>query len=115
MVAEAKYVTPPFKNLTKLNEDNGGVFLSEYFHAQQQRNKADCCDPISRRCQCPDCSENPIPYIFGSTEARSEEIVEIRVPAPILIIPQLVNIPLTIQPAVQPAVQIQPAVLSLLY
>jgi hypothetical protein len=115
MVAEAKCVTPPFKNLTKLNEDNGEVFLSEYFHAQQQRNKADCCDPISRRCRCPDCSENPIPYIFGSTEARSEEIVEIRVPAPILIIPQRANIPLTIQPAVKPAVQIQPAVLPLLY
>jgi hypothetical protein len=101
MVAEGKCVTPPFKNLMKLNEDNGKVFLSEYyFHAQQQRNKDDCCDPISRRCQCPDCSENPIPYIFGSTESRSEEIVEIRVSAPILITPQPANIPLRIQPAV---------------
>jgi hypothetical protein len=53
----------PFINVRETPEDNGEVFLSEYFREQVQRNKEEQTDPNIRRCLCKDCSKNPLPYL----------------------------------------------------
>jgi hypothetical protein len=50
----------PFARPTP-TENNGELFLSEYFHAQQRRNKELSPSLFNNRCQCLSCERNPIP------------------------------------------------------
>lgn len=42
-------------------ENNGELFLSEYFHAQVKRNRELTPSLFNTRCQCSSCAGNPIP------------------------------------------------------
>ena len=42
-------------------ENNGELFLSEYFHAQVRRNRELTPSLFNNRCQCSSCEGNPIP------------------------------------------------------
>lgn len=50
--------SPPFPNVEVLPQDNGEQFLSQYFHAQQERNKtlSPPGKPPQDLCRCPECN-----------------------------------------------------------
>ena len=79
-VAQSHGIKEPFLNVTPtIAEDNGEVFLSEYFHQQKIRNEADCCDPLTKRCLCPNCSGNATPFIhhINQEPVENERVVEL--------------------------------------
>jgi hypothetical protein len=49
---------PPllFPNTTPVNENNGIIFLSEYFVAQKERNQKCPTNPRTKMCTCPQCT-----------------------------------------------------------
>jgi hypothetical protein len=72
----------PYRNLRAIHEDNGEVFLSEYFQEQQKRNEdaRDRPDPKTKRCRCRSCGGNPVLLVNEALEreipAAAEEEVE---------------------------------------
>lgn len=57
---------PVFEGVKKLPADNGEVFLSEYFHEQQQRNRlfGSRVTPQANMCSCPCCHSLPKSQVY---------------------------------------------------
>ena len=65
--AKELQLSKPFAHTTPINEDNGEVFLSEYFQAQQVRNKGRQKNPKTPYCNCSSCP--PIAQVLPQTAA----------------------------------------------
>jgi hypothetical protein len=61
---------PPFKDTTPINDDNGIKFLSQYFFAQEERNKKNPTDPRTKMCTCPQCTH----YLEESTSNEAPNV-----------------------------------------
>ena len=59
----------PFLNVHPLPEDNGEVYLSEYFKAQQRHNAELKPHPENDRCPCCSCANNSMPLPHQVAEA----------------------------------------------
>jgi hypothetical protein len=72
----------PFFKITPTKNDNGEVFLSEYFDQQKKRNEANTAintrtNTGAKRCNCLQCARNSIPYLYKlSNEDASEMILQ---------------------------------------
>lgn len=81
-MAVGKGLETPFFNITTTNDDNGEVFLSEYFDQQKNRNEANTAintrtNTGAKRCNCLQCARNSIPYLYElSNEDASEMILQ---------------------------------------
>jgi hypothetical protein len=62
----------PYRNLRAVKEDNGELFMSEYYNEQMKRNQdpRDRPDPKTKRCCCERCGRNPELLINEVLEAR---------------------------------------------
>jgi hypothetical protein len=96
---EAK-LDAPFKHVRATPEDNGEVFLSEYFEEQEKRNSKNLTDPNTRRCLCAECWKNPLPYInesIGSSDTTATTLpprpTTTLLPAPAPAPPAVVQVP----------------------
>jgi hypothetical protein len=68
---------PVFPNTTPVNEDNGIIFLSEYFVAQKERNQKYPTNPRTRMCTCPRCTA----YLDDSTPNEAHNVQDNNNPA----------------------------------
>jgi hypothetical protein len=72
----------PFTNVRPLPEDNGEVFLTEYYYAQAKRNSnKDITMTNTRRCLCNQCSGNPEPYVDEEVDVRESTVTQQQAPA----------------------------------
>jgi hypothetical protein len=76
----------PYRNIRQINEDNGEVFLSEYYEEQQKRNEdaRDRPDPKTKRCCCKSCGRNP--------DLLINEALEREIPTPDLAADEVVTV-----------------------
>jgi hypothetical protein len=68
--AEGHNLPAPFQDTTPINDDNGVKFLSQYFLAQEERNKKTPTDPKTKMCTCPQCTH----YLNDSTSNEAPNV-----------------------------------------
>ena len=61
-MAEKKGLQPVFPMVKKLGDNAGEKFLSEYFFAQEERNRTHGSDPLTKKCLCTLCHGNALQY-----------------------------------------------------
>jgi hypothetical protein len=68
----------PYRNIRPVYEDNGEVFLYEYYQAQRKRydDPRDRPDTKTKRCCCKSCGRNPIMLINEVLERELEEDID---------------------------------------
>jgi hypothetical protein len=81
-MAVGKGLETPFFNITTTENDNGEVFLPEYFDQQKKRNEASTASNTrtntgAKRCNCLQCARNSFFYLYElSNEGASEMILQ---------------------------------------
>jgi hypothetical protein len=68
--AKDRNLLPLFPNITPIDEDNGIKFLSEYFFAQEERNRKHPPNPRTKMCTCPQCTS----YLNDSTSNEAPNV-----------------------------------------
>jgi hypothetical protein len=75
--AESLGLQPIFDFVTLPSDDNGEVFLSEYFEQQKRRNESVGCDKGTKFCNCPICREySPLVFEVSSDRTQNEPLVD---------------------------------------
>jgi len=75
--AESLGLQPIFDFVTPPSDDNGEVFMSEYFEQQKRRNETVGCDKGTKFCNCRICREySPIVSEVSSEISKNEPNVE---------------------------------------
>jgi hypothetical protein len=80
--AQRKGLRQIFESVRELGQNNGEVFLSKYFEAQQKRNVGHGQDKATGKCRCPTCATVSWPLVTGESHALQEAPTAITTTAP---------------------------------